>query len=113
MVPAEGAAVMRILILVCLLSVAGCATVPPINNGTAAIASAIAILSDDAERAQWRGWIDADTETAIQVRLLDALDLIDTTIDIKAGDCEPPLTRNECAQNIILEIEKQLREAQP
>jgi len=101
---------MKRTMLLCLL-LAGCATNPPVNNVIAATAESILALSIEADRAEMRGWIDGDTETAIQVRLLDAVDLLDITID--TTECDPPLTRNECVQEILLEVEQQLREAQP
>ena len=73
---------------------------------------AIVALSNEIDLAERRGWITNEEEDALQNRLLEVLNfLIDGNVLLESLGCAPELTRNECAQQALLEVEFRLRGA--
>jgi hypothetical protein len=103
---------MRIFIIVCALLLTACQALTPNQTIKASVETAIA-LSDQIDLAEKRGWIDAPTEYDLQMQILDLVIFIEDAhaLNSDAG-CDPMLSRQECIQSVLLDIETKLREAE-
>ena len=101
---------MRKFIILATLLLAGCMS---INKTSEVSIDSILALSEQIDVAEKRGWIDNVTEDELQNNLIDALKLLKSAYsvtDVRA--CANDLTRNECLNVILLDIEQRLTEAQ-
>lgn len=102
---------MKLVPLLILLLLAGCQNVTQ-NKVEAAGIDAIVALSNEIDLAERRGWITNAEEDALQNRLLEVLNfMVDATVLLESMGCAPELTRNECVQQTLLDVEFRLREA--
>lgn len=100
------------VLLAALVTASGCETLTP-NKTAAATVDGILALSDEVDLAEKRGWITNEREDELQNRLLVALGVVRSTYTLEAvPGCEQTASRQECLQQILLEVEMELRERQ-
>jgi hypothetical protein len=101
----------RLVSLLIPLLLVGCQGLSE-NKVEAAGIDAIVALSNEIDLAERRGWITNEEEDSLQNRLLEVLNfLIDANVLLESLGCSPELSRNECAQQALLDVEFRLREA--
>lgn len=98
---------MRILLLFVFL--AGCGTVSQ-HQATAVTSDAILAMAVEVDRAHTRGWIDNNTEDRLINRLIQVQELLIAVYDVTdILGCTETMTKNECAEQVLAEVEKELR----
>jgi len=94
-----------------MLLLAGCETLSP-NKASQITVDTFLALSSEVDLAEKRDWIDNDTEDRLQNRLIDGLKLLKSTYTLNSEvGCPDEVTKNDCLQLILLEVEARLREA--
>ena len=105
---------MRKFIIVCtLFLVMACTPMTPNKVQEASVDSLVA-LSTEVDLAEKRGWINNAAEDKMQNQIISVLRLMgDVNALVSDAGCDPLLTRQECIQSVLLDVEFKLREAQP
>lgn len=98
----------RLVPLLILLTVAGCATVKP-NKAVEVTSDSLLALAQQVDTAEKRGWITDEVEYDLITKLRYANSLLagGSVVADKYG-CTPELTKQECLNVILLAVEKEL-----
>jgi len=103
---------MRSLLLALCVVLSGCSVFTPNKTVEVSIDSMIA-LSGQIDMYEKRGWITNETEDELQNSLIDALNLLQSVYDVSdVAGCNEAMSRQECIQVILTEIELRLLEAE-